>query len=119
MRISLGYLHWGSFQTYLPYIGVQVVLQYSFLVACMTITMVLRSRAFGMLAGTCLSMGVAGLICTVKDLHLENYLLTTKMSELLPGAGAAQIRNILLLAVAYLVVSTLVSLVSVEKRDLL
>ena len=33
MRISLGYLHWGSFQTYLPYIGVQVVLQYSFLVA--------------------------------------------------------------------------------------
>lgn len=130
MRISLGYLYWGSFQTYLPYIGIQVVLQYSFLVACMTITMVLRSRAFGMLAGTCLSMGVAGLICTgldavcdrffsVKDLHLENYLLTTKMSELLPGAGAAQIRNILLLAVAYLVVSTLVSLVSVEKRDLL
>ena len=96
----------------------------------MTITMVLRSRAFGMLAGTCLSMGIAGLICSgidavcdrffsVKDLHLGNYLLTTKMSELLPGAGAVQIRNILLLAAAYLVVSTLISLVSIEKRDMI
>lgn len=130
MRISLGYLHWGSFQTHLPYIGVQVILQYSFLVVCMTITMVLRSRAFGMLIGTCMSMGMAGLICagidgvcerflSIKDLHLENYLLTTKMSSLMPGAGAIQMRNILLLAVAYLVVFTWISLVSVEKRDLL
>ena len=130
MRISLGYLHWGSFQTNLPYIGVQVILQYSFLVVCMTITMVFRSRAFGMLAGTCLSMGIAGLVCSgidavcdrflaIRNLHLENYLLTTKMSGLMPGAGAVQIRNILLLAAAYLVIFTLISLVSVEKRDLL
>ena len=89
------YLHWGSAQTYLPCIGIQMLLQYAFLVACMTLTMVIRSRALGMTAGVCLSMGMASLLCMlidvagrrflhIENLQLENYLITTKINLIVP-----------------------------------
>jgi len=124
-----GYLHWGSAQTYLPYIGIQMLLQYAFLVACMTLTMVIRSRALGMTAGVCLSMGMASLLCMlidvasrrflhIENLQLENYLITTKINLIVPGVAGTQIRNAVILAVCYLAVMTVLSIINVEKRDL-
>ena len=124
-----GYLHWGSAQTYLPCIGIQMLLQYAFLVACMTLTMVIRSRALGMTAGVCLSMGMASLLCMlinvasrrflhIENLQLENYLITTKINLIVPGVADTQIRNAVILAVCYLAVMTVLSIINVEKRDL-
>lgn len=123
------YLHWGSAQTYLPCIGIQMLLQYAFLVACMTLTMVIRSRALGMTAGVCLSMGMASLLCMlidvagrrflhIENLQLENYLITTKINLIVPGVAGTQIRNAVILAVCYLAVMTVLSIINVEKRDL-
>ena len=124
-----GYLHWGSAQTYLPCIGIQMLLQYAFMVVCMTLTMVIRSRALGMTAGVCLSMGMASFLCMlidvasrrflhIENLQLENYLITTKMNLIVPGVADTQIRNAVILAVCYLAVMTVLSIINVEKRDL-
>lgn len=126
--LIFGYLKWGAWKELLPFLGMELLLQFAFLIICMTITMVIRSKVFGMTAAVCLCMGVSSTICMLLDklakqylnleVTLENYLVTTKIGNILPGFTANQAREAILVAAAFLVVMTVANVISTEKRDL-
>lgn len=81
-----------------------------------------------MTAAVCLSFGMGKLACTGidagiykllnREVSLEKYLITTKISTMLPNMDMAQIRNIIVFAAVYFIVSVFVGIFSVEKRDM-
>ena len=110
------------------FIVVQILLQYILILVCMTLAMVLRSRAFSMTSAVCISMGMGTLVCGGLDVviwkvagwkvSLEKYLISSAISRMSDPIMKAQLQNFLLLAAIYFIVMTGISILNTEKRDL-
>ena len=74
------------------------------------------SFGMGKLAGMGIDAGIYKLLN--REVSLEKYLITTKISTMLPNMDMAQIRNIIVFAAVYFIVSVFVGIISVEKRDM-
>ena len=126
--ITKGNFGAGSFSEYITFIISQFLLQYVFVTVCTVIATITKSRVFGMTAAVCLSFGMGKLACRGidagiykllnREVSLEKYLITTKISTMLPNMDMAQIRNIIVFAAVYFIVSVFVGIISVEKRDM-
>lgn len=118
----------GSFSEYITFIISQFLLQYVFVIVCTAIATITKSRVFSMTAAVCLSFGMGKLACMGidagiykllnREVSLEKYLITTKISTMLLNMDMAQIRNIIVFAAVYFIVSVFVGIISVEKRDM-
>lgn len=126
--ITKGNFGAGSFSEYITFIISQFLLQYVFVTVCTVIATITKSRVFSMTAAVCLSFGMGKLACMGidagiykllnREVSLEKYLITTKISTMLPNMDMAQIRNIIVFAAVYFIVSVFVGIFSVEKRDM-
>ncbi len=126
--IAKGNFGAGSFSEYITFIISQFLLQYVFVIVCTAIAIITKSRVFSMTAAVCLSFGMGKLACMGidagiykllnREVSLEKYLITTKISTMLPNMDMAQIRNIIVFAAVYFIVSVFVGIISVEKRDM-
>lgn len=126
--IAKGNFGAGSFSEYITFIISQFLLQYVFVTVCTAIAIITKSRVFSMTAAVCLSFGMGKLACMGidagiykllnREVSLEKYLITTKISTMLPNMDMAQIRNIIVFAAVYFIVSVFVGIISVEKRDM-
>ena len=126
--IAKGNFGAGSFSEYITFIISQFLLQYVFVIVCTAIATITKSRVFSMTAAVCLSFGMGKLACMGidagiykllnREVSLEKYLITTKISTMLPNMDMAQIRNIIVFAAVYFIVSVFVGIISVEKRDM-
>lgn len=126
--IAKGNFGAGSFSEYITFIISQFLLQYVFVIVCTAIAIITKSRVFSMTAAVCLSFGMGKLACMGidagiykllnREVSLGKYLITTKISTMLPNMDMAQIRNIIVFAAVYFIVSVFVGIISVEKRDM-
>lgn len=126
--IAKGNFGAGSFSEYVTFIISQFLLQYVFVIVCTAIAIITKSRVFSMTAAVCLSFGMGKLACMGidagiykllnREVSLEKYLITTKISTMLPNMDMAQIRNIIVFAAVYFIVSVFAGIISVEKRDM-
>lgn len=126
--IAKGNFGAGSFSEYITFIISQFLLQYVFVTVCTVIATITKSRVFSMTAAVCLSFGMGKLACMGidagiykllnREVSLEKYLITTKIGNMLPNMDMAQIRNIIVFAAVYFIVSVFVGIISVEKRDM-
>ena len=126
--IAKGNFGAGSFSEYITFIISQFLLQYVFVIVCTAIATITKSRVFSMTAAVCLSFGMGKLACMGidagiykllnREVSLEKYLITTKISTMLQNMDMAQIRNIIVFAAVYFIVSVFVGIISVEKRDM-
>lgn len=113
--IAKGNFGAGSFSEYITFIISQFLLQYVFVIVCTAIATITKSRVFSMTAAVCLSFGMGKLACMGidagiykllnREVSLEKYLITTKISTMLPNMDMAQIRNIIVFAAVYFIVS--------------
>lgn len=125
---SFHYLKLGSLTEYLPSIMLEVALQYAFLIVCMTIAIIIRSRAFSMTLSLCLIMGLDSMACAGisaaihyllhKSVDLAPYLLTTKMQNMEISVSMRDVQSICILVVVYLAVTAVLGIWKMEKRDL-
>lgn len=126
--ITKGSFGAGSFSEYITFIISQFLLQYVFVIVCTAIATITKSRVFSMTAAVCLSFGMGKMLCMGIDagiykllnceVSLEKYLITTKISTMVSNMDMAQIRNIIIFAAVYFIVSVFAGMFSIEKRDM-
>lgn len=127
-QIFLGYVEWGDGAKFLQYVGTETFLHYAMTLICMAIAIIARNNVFSMIASVLLCMNFMVILYSfvdkaiaktgIKDFHLLNYTVTGKMSMLSMDITRKDIIGGICVAAVFVIVTTVLSSLIFEKRDI-
>lgn len=127
-QIFLGYVEWGDAARFLQYVGTETLLHYAMALICMAIAIIARNNVFSMIASVLLCMNFMVILYSfvdkaiaktgVKDFNLLNYTVTGKMSMLSMDITRKDIIGGVCVAAVFVIITTLLSSLIFEKRDI-